>query len=249
MFSKPGYTSVGDPYIQVYGQILERKETRSVQIEAGNEKPFKPQSQVKHPVKSAYEHMTDFVEIQKNYRDDENPRDVMIAPRNIQTNPIKRGQIGKQVTFGGTVPYIEDDYNRPRMFAVAEREYHQSKLQDKPFSQKVKRTETFNTNRAILEENPMLPHRAVKPKTAPAIEHDKPFKPSHPPRRGYNKTLAKFPLYQEDPKKPITRKVLIEGEEDKEKFKPTHNVKSRPTPSVATNMRNMKAAFPSVFRR
>ena len=53
----------------------------------------------------------------------------------------------------------------------------------------------------------------------------------------------------EDPKKPVTRKVPIEGEEDKAKFKPTHNHKTRPTPSVATNMRNMKAAFPSVFRR
>ena len=85
--------------------------------------------------------------------------------------------------------------------------------------------------------------------TAPLIEHDKPFRPSNPPKLGYNKTLEKFPAYQPDPKKPVTRKMPIEGEDDKAKFKPTHNVKTRPTPSVATNMRNIKSAFPSVFRR
>lgn len=170
-------------------------------------------------------------------------------PRNIQTNPIKKGQIGKQVTFGGTIPYIEDDYNRPKLFANAEREYHESMLQDKPFSQRVKKTGQFNTNRKILEENPPIPHRQPKPATAPLIEHDKPFRPTHPPKKGYNKTIAKFPAYIEDPKKPVTRRVPIEGEEEKPKFKPTHQYKTRPTPSVATNLRNIKTAFPSVFRR
>ena len=117
---------------------------------------------------------------------------------------------------------MEDDYNRPKYFANAEREYHYSKLQDKNFSQRAKHTETFNTHRQILEENPPIPHRPAPPKTAPCELHDKPFKPSHPPRKGYNKTLAKFPYYKEDPKKPITRKMPVEGEDEKPKFKPTH---------------------------
>lgn len=81
------------------------------------------------------------------------------------------------------------------------------------------------------------------------MTHDKAFKPSNPPKLGYNKTLARFPPYKEDPKKPLTRRVPVEGEEDKPKFKPTYNAKSRPTPSVATNLRNMKSSFPSLFRR
>ena len=249
LFSKPGYTALGDPYIQTSNPIG-RVENRATQIANGNEKPFRPQTNVKERIyRASYEHMTDYVDIQKNYRSDENPREVVTMPPNIRTNPIKKGQHGKQVTFGGTIPYMEDDYNRPKYFAAAEREYHYSKLQDKPFSQRAKKTDTFNTHKQILEENPPIPHRAPKPKTAPAIEHDKPFKPSNPPKKGYNKTLAKFPVYQEDPKKPVTRKVPIEGEDEKPKFKPTHNSKSRPTPSVATNLRNMKTAFPSVFRR
>jgi len=98
--------------------------------------------------------MSDYIPIQKNYKSDENPREVVIELRNVITHPIKKGQCGKYVTFGGTIPYIEDDYNRPKYFARAEREYHYTMLQDKPFSQRVKPRPTFNTHRAILEENP-----------------------------------------------------------------------------------------------
>ena len=45
------------------------------------------------------------------------------------------------------MPYIEDDYNRPKEMARLEREYHYSKLQEKPFSQRVKKKDTFNSNR------------------------------------------------------------------------------------------------------
>jgi len=91
LFEKPGYTAVGDPYIQIYGEILERKEYRSKQIESGNEKPFRPTRHVRHEVVASYEHMTDYVEIQKNFTDPENPRDIIIPPKNILTNPIKKG--------------------------------------------------------------------------------------------------------------------------------------------------------------
>ena len=90
-------------------------------------------------------HMCDTTHIQKNFRNDE--KEVMIAPRNIQTHPIKRGRVGKYVTFRGKIPYMEDEFDRPRMFAKKEREYSHSLMQDKPFSQMVKRTDSFNSHR------------------------------------------------------------------------------------------------------
>ena len=105
----------------------------------------------------------------------------------------------------------------------------------------------FNTYRAVIGEDVPLPARPPPKKSPPPMEHDKPFKPSHPPKVGYNQTLAPFPYYKEDPKKPLTRKV--EEEDDKKPFRPTHNSKSTPMPSVTTNLRNMKASFPSVFKR
>ena len=81
------------------------------------------------------------------------------------------------------------------------------------------------------------------------MTHDVPFKPSNPPKRGYNKTLEKFPAYKEDPLKIVTRKKKVEGEEDPPRWKPSHNQKTMPTPSVTTHYKNLKSEFPSVFRR
>jgi hypothetical protein len=66
------------------------------------------------------------------------------------------------------------------------------------------------------------------------IHDGKNFRPSHPGKAGYNKCLAPFPEYKENPLKFITRKKAVEGEEEAEvkPFKKTHNIKSRPTPSI-----------------
>jgi hypothetical protein len=59
--------------------------------------------------------------------------------------------------------------------------------------------------------------------------------------------LDKFPPYKEDPLKFAERKK--EEDDGKGRWKPTHNKKSMPTPSVTTNFKNLKTEFPSVFRR
>ena len=102
---------------------------------------------------------------------------------------------------------------------------------------------------AVLNEDKPIPQRKPRTRTPPLMDHDKPFKPSNPPKRGYNKSLAPFPMYIEDPLKPVTRKPEDEEEMMKKKFKPSHPAKSRPTPSITTNLRNIKASFPTMFKR
>jgi len=70
--------------------------------------------------------MQDRNHILKNFRNEE--KEVMIAPPNVRTNPMKRGSVGRNVHFSGVIPYMEDEFERPRLFAAAEREYHYSKL-------------------------------------------------------------------------------------------------------------------------
>ena len=80
-------------------------------------------------------------------------------------------------------------------------------------------------------------------------EHGKPFKPSHPPRKDIiSKSISRFPGWVRDPPKEITKKEPEDPDAPK-KFKPTHNVKTVPCPSVAVNFRNLKASFPTVFRK
>ena len=158
--------------------------------------------------------------------------------------------------FGRIVEHMSEDYNAPKKLARKELDYHLSKLEavggGKPFKNKVAEIGDFND---ILQVYDWRRDAQVRtpPKRRPAcgeIHDGKNFKPSHPAKHGYNKTLKPFPEYKENPLKFVKRKMPIEGEEDEMKpFKKTHNTKSRPTPSIQTNLRNLKAAFPSVFRK
>lgn len=95
---------------------------------------------------------------------------------------------------------------------------------------------------------PVVEEGAEKPEPL----HDKPFRPSHPSKKGTIKgTLEKFPAYLPDPPVEKKRIILTEAEEAELPigFKATYKFKSRPTPSVATNYRNLKASYPSAFAR
>lgn len=104
-------------------------------------------------------------------------------------------------------------------------------------------------------ENPMIP--AKKAVAAPKLGvdkngepiHERAFRPANPAKRGNHCTIEKFPLYKEDPPREVKRIKIEEGApEAPPGFKMTYNRKSSPTPSVACNIRNLKASFPSSFR-
>jgi hypothetical protein len=50
-----------------------------------------------------------------------------------------------------------------------------------------------------MGEDIEIPQRKAKSPRSPLMTHDVPFKPSNPSKKGYNKTIAKFPEYKEDP--------------------------------------------------
>ena len=82
-------------------------------------------------------------------------------------------------------------------------------------------------------------------------EHERPFRPSHPPKKGIHNytTLGKFPNYMENPPMETVRIKPDENAEERPRFKMTTNSFTRPTPSIVTNMKNLKTSFPSVFAR
>lgn len=80
--------------------------------------------------------------------------------------------------MGGTINYIEDPYDRKKEIARKEREEHLKKLQEKPFSQKVKGTETFNDIKQAYGEDRVYPPRKAPEPRKPLMTHDMPFKPS-----------------------------------------------------------------------
>lgn len=144
---------------------------------------------------------------------------------------------------------MNEGYEVAKELAKKEHAYHLTKIQDKPFSQRARTKHIFNTDHNVYGEDKPIPVRVLSETPVNKFDHDKPFKPSNPPKIGHNKTIAKFPHYMEDPPKELTRMKEEEGADVPKKFKPTHTGKSVPCPSVAVNIRNLKSSFPSVFRK
>ena len=169
--------------------------------------------------------MTERVNIVKNFKDEEGA--VMIQPRNILTNPPKIGKVGKNTSFGGVIPYKEDEFNRPKEFALKELHYHQSKLQDKPFSQRAKSLKfgLFNASKNVYDLREDIKDRPKLAEIMVEVGHERAFRPSHPPKKGVHcmTTISKFPQYIENPPTEKTRKKKDEDEDEKPRWKMTTN--------------------------
>ena len=227
-----------------------RSQVKDGHLKAGHETAFKPQINNKERnYKIPYEHMSDFKEVKKNFRDEDGA--VVVGPRNFLTNPAKQGKIAKNTTFERFPEHLPENYNIQKEIATKELAYHHSKLQEKPFSSLAKKTHLFNNDKAVRGEDVPIPARAAKSPPKPPMEHEVAFKPSSLPRSGAVKmTINRFPAYMENPLKSVTRKMPVEGEEPPPAFKsPTKMMKTRPSPSITMNVRNLKASFPSAFRR
>ena len=71
--------------------------------------------------------------------------------------------------------------------------------------------------------------------------HDRAFRPAMPSKKGNHSTLSKFPVWHGEPPSQLKRKVVDPEAEDIPLFKMPTKEFSRPTPSVATNFRNLKS--------
>lgn len=216
----------------------------------GHDKDFKPAKIVEEKLyKQKYEYIPQGVPKKPSMKNEDN--EVITGPRNFYTNPMKLGKVGKNTSFSGPIPYIEDDFDAKKKIAAKEREYHLSKLQDKPFSQKAKHTEMFNSYKQVYMEDPPIPARKPVVKEEGEPLHDKAFKPANPAKKGNHSTLEKFPVHMPDPPKEKKRIKYEDGQEPESPpgFKCTYKGLTRPSPSVATNFRNLKASYPSAFRK
>jgi len=77
--------------------------------------------------------------------------------------------------------------------------------------------------------------------------HERPYRPGGP-RKTIHTTLENFPVYLPNPPKEKTRPPP-EDPDAPPRFKMTHNAKTIPCTSVATNLRNLKASYPTAFAK
>jgi hypothetical protein len=107
-------------------EFVQRQSVKDGYLKAGHEKPFKLARTMKDPVKGAFDHMSDYVEIKKDFRDDDGH--VKIAPKNYYTNPNRVGTNGKQIwPTQRFLEFMADDYDNAKKIRAEELRCHTSK--------------------------------------------------------------------------------------------------------------------------
>jgi hypothetical protein len=134
-FERSGFIAVGDPFKAAALESMRAPINRELAVKAGHDKDFKPARRVKERLyTTSFAHIDEKPHPRKDYRDPEGG--VVIGNRNFLTNPMKEGVPGTKIgtSFGGIIPYMEDDYDIKKKILSKELAYHNSKVQEKPFS-------------------------------------------------------------------------------------------------------------------
>mmetsp|Transcript_32253 Transcript_32253/g.39039 ORF Transcript_32253/g.39039 Transcript_32253/m.39039 type:complete len:312 (-) Transcript_32253:358-1293(-) len=208
----------GEKYTKTITERAEARETTKKQM--ASDHPFKPPSPQKRSsglgnyygcIGNKQGHFQEFDNKPKQKGDYE------VGPRNIVTNPPKKGTFGmNKTTLGekqgvagssGEYTYVPHPYDAERKL---ERELAaksvEARVVDKPFkppspskfgSAGVPGLTMNGKGPGICGEYAYIENGPTKKEKVEAFE--KPFKPSNPPKLGYNSTINKFPHYTEDP--------------------------------------------------
>mmetsp|Transcript_9502 Transcript_9502/g.19676 ORF Transcript_9502/g.19676 Transcript_9502/m.19676 type:complete len:314 (-) Transcript_9502:90-1031(-) len=206
---KPLYE--GEPYTKSNEDKAKAREAESKS--KASDHPFRPSGKFKNRVGQGAVHMPeqDLNKLIKQKGDFE------VEPRNIVTNPSKRGTFGFNKTtlgerqgFGGAVgeyTYVPCPYDSVRTAERAKRAKDAEKAQDKPFrpsnppkrgSYGIPGTTLGGKGTGVSGEYSYVESGPLpKGEAEPPLE--KPFRPTGPAKQGYNRTINKFPVYQEDP--------------------------------------------------
>lgn len=245
---------IGDPF-QDPGHLMKKGKVTMLDPEAA----FRPPGKVKYSInRLGYEYidhkdnMKDPVEVRERYKD-------YMPPRQIYTNPPKKGGGGvltNGVMFGMDEErkfpkYMPDDYDEPKKQRLKALEEHRAKLPEMPMKNMDYGNKSFHANSDVYcyEEPTHIP-REPKPDAVSAFPHETPFRPANPTKKGVLQgTIGGIYPYMEDP--------IPGGAQRKEKREdapPPYRLndsrtKSHPTPSVVCNTRNMRNERPSSFIR
>lgn len=108
--------------------------------------------------------MADRVEMKKNFKDPEDGS-VVIGPRNFTTMPLKKGAVGRNITFGGVIPHKAAGFENGKAANRKELEDHWGKIgswhDGKRFFQRVASQATFNTVKQVYGEDVPLKKRPI----------------------------------------------------------------------------------------
>lgn len=228
--------SEGDQYMDPGAN--ERKERAARKNKNVSEKPFYPS---KPASRSWFSKGTQFGCIGPQYQHEKEFDEEALkaaarepVPKNLYTSPGKKGTYGfPGTTMGKPLDLMDEPYLVSRELEKVERKVAREKISKGFISTHKSATGLFDNN--IYSYNPG--DWAEKPKERkPPLE--KSFRPTHPPKKGYNCTINSFPEYKEDPEEVKLREAREERAAERAKktvkgvFYPNKGPKSKPTAAV-----------------
>jgi len=227
--------SEGDQYVDPGAH--ERKERAGRKLKNVSEKPFypsKPPTKSYHMKGSLYGCIGEKAPHMKEFDEDaEKAAARAPTPKQIYTNPGKKGTYGVPLTtIGKPLDLMDEPYLVGRELEKVERKVAREKI---PSSKGFISTHMSQTG---LFDNSIYAYNAgdwaEKPKEKkPTLE--KSFRPTHPPKKGFNCTINKFPEYTEDPEEIKLKEAKEERAAERAKktvkgvFYPNKGPKSKPT--------------------
>jgi len=246
---------LGDPY-QDPGTAMKKGKVWMVDPDAN----FKPPGKVRGSInKLGYEYVEhcdavkDPKAVKEKYTD-------WIPPRNIFSNPSKKGGGGVLtggVLFGFEEPgkfpeHVPDDYDSARKQRKKELEEHHAKVQEAPFKGIDYGNRNFHAHEQVFggfEQPTHIPRDPPAPMGG-QYPHESAWKPSNPMKRdAIGCLMGGIPEWIPDPGAgPPTRKAPDENERAAFKLGAARQV-CNPTPSVTCLTRNMRAERPTSFMR
>jgi hypothetical protein len=227
LFSTPGYNSIGEPYQDPSGMKLRGADARMRMTAHGKE--FRPGGHVKSKYSS------DFLNSPTDDRAKGNFNRTT-GPRGFFTSPLKHGVGPGTLIQKGNYGHMADEYDRKRDLARQERMKRRSMQLGRPFSNVVKGRTTFGSNNDEYGEGGLNLQDKTPKQSYKGLMHEKPFKYSNPPKKGYEKTINKFPDHKDEGGDLKGNK--LQGNRDYLPWRPAYLKKTEPSDSITANYRN-----------
>lgn len=253
-FSMETPNCIGDPYVDP----ASRNRLKKV-LYVDPEACFKPAGVVKHSINKLG------VEYVPHATGNEDPKEKYAkykdhTPlRNLVTSPLRKGGGGVLTPgvlfgFGEEMRFPEhmaDDFDAARKLRMKELEYHKTKMQEQPFRPGSYGNGTFDSYiDAYHYDQPYGIPREERVIQIAKANHEMPFRPSNPSKKGYQSCMTPFPEHIPDPvPEPARRQPKSDGEE-KTPWRPKMpDLVSNPQPTVVCNLRNLRRENPHRFVR
>ena len=164
---------------------------------------------------------------------------VRLEARNFYTSPPKKGTNTPGVLFGPYPEHIPDPYERKERLNKEKNSKFRGMSHDAPFVPMERGGKTFNKDADIYggDFKAPPPKRSVSQKFP---KQDMPFRPPNPSHG----TIGNFPEYIPNPQPVVKRKPPS----TLEPWRATTTVKTVPSVSIVSNIKNIRAEYPMLRR-